>query len=44
VKQATSKVDASRAYAFTTNPAYLSAYHNIKADPLLHQLGYDAIG
>lgn len=43
IQQALGRIDASRAYAFTANPAYVAAYQKWKHDPLVQQLGYDAI-
>jgi hypothetical protein len=43
VQEEISQINSDRAYAFTSNPAYVASYQKLKNDPLLKQLGYDAI-
>ena len=43
IKNELNKIDGTKAYSFIKNAQYVEIYHQLKNQPIVHQLGYDAI-
>lgn len=43
IKNELNKIDGTKAYSFIKNAQYVEIYHQLKNQPIVQQLGYDAI-